>query len=89
MKRKSFKELGTPTAQADALAEQRMELSEEELYAAAQREYERLEAAGEISGVADAQPQQAPAFETLMGCEIEVRWRYWVKDPKRKGGRRS
>ena len=32
MKRKSFKELGTPTAQADALPEQRMELSEEELY---------------------------------------------------------
>ena len=89
MKRKSFKELGTPTAQADALAEERGELSEDEMFAAAQREFERLEAAGEIDGVADAQPKTAPSFETLLGREIELRWRYWVKDPTKKSGRRS
>ncbi|KAL1511676.1 hypothetical protein AB1Y20_004966 [Prymnesium parvum] len=52
MKRKTFKDLGTPTAQADALSEARTELSAaEELMAAAQRERERLEAIGEIDTV--------------------------------------
>ena len=89
MARKSFKELGTPTAQADALAEQRAVMTPEEMYQAAQREYERLEAAGEIDSAADAQPDKAPSFNAILGREIDVRWRYWVKDSSKKSGRRS
>jgi hypothetical protein len=40
MQRKTFKELGTPTVQAEQLAHQRLSLSEEELLAAAERERE-------------------------------------------------
>jgi hypothetical protein len=89
MKRKSFKELGTPTAQADALAEARVELSDEELLAAAERERQRLEASGEIDSVHDAQPPIAPAFDSLVGKWIEVRWRYYVPCKKNKSGWRQ
>jgi hypothetical protein len=91
-KRKAFKELGTPSAQAEALAEQRVVLSEDELRERAEQEQERLEAAGEIDRVGDAQPSLTKdwkAFDTLVGRLIEIRWRYYVKDPTKKSGRRS
>ena len=91
-KRKTFKELGTPSAQAEALAEQRVVLSEEEMRERAKREWERLEEAGEIERVGDAQPSLPKdwrAFDTLVGRLIEIRWRYYVKDPTKKSGRRG
>ena len=59
--------------------------------AAAELEQERLEAAGEIDRVADAQSDRrdAPTLDSLVGVEIEVRWRYWVEDLTRKSKRRS
>ena len=88
-KRKTFKELGTPTAQAEALTEGTWRPSEEELREAAQRERERLEAAGEIDAVADVQPPEAPTFDSLVGRWIEVRWRYKVPCAKNKSGYRQ
>eukprot|EP00966_Prymnesium_polylepis_P109072 2524094-Prymnesium_polylepis.1 len=64
-------------------------MTEEELYAAAQREYERLEAAGEVEGPGGVQPAKAPSLDSLVDREIEIRWRYWVKDSTMKSGRRS
>ena len=83
-KRKTFKELGTPTAQAAAFAAERTELTPEELRAAAERERERLEAAGEIDRVGDRQGDTAPKFDTLVGRWLEIRWRYYVTDPVTK-----
>ena len=55
----------------------------------AEQAQERLEAAGEISTVDDRQPEgPAPSFDSLVGRMIEVRWGYWVKEPKNKSGRR-
>ena len=73
MKRKSFKELGSPTAQAKALATCIKELDQEELLAAAQLERERLEQAGEIDAVADAQPAKPPPVASLEGKWLELR----------------
>ena len=88
-KRKTFKELGTPTAQAEELALQRVELTPEELRVKAEIERDRLEAIGEIDTVADQQPEDAPSFSSLPTRRIEVRWRYYVKDATRKSGRRT
>lgn len=88
-KRKSFKELGTPTAQAEELAAKYTELSVEEFREAAEQERERLQAVGEIDRVSDLQPAAAPSFASLVGRQVEVRWRYWVKDPSRKSKRRQ
>ena len=91
-KRKTFKELGTPSAQAEALAEQRVVLSEEEMRERAELERERLEAAGEIDRVGDAQPDLPKdwrAWDTLVGRQVEVRWRYYVNDLTKKSKRRS
>jgi len=88
-KRKTFKELGTPTPQAEELAQQHTELSPEQLQEAAERERERLEERGEISRVEDLQGDEAPSFDSLIGKEIDIRWRYWVKDASRKSGRLS
>ena len=90
-KRKTFKELGTPTAQAEELAAIHAQLFPEDLRAAAELEQERLEAAGEIDRVGDAQPDRrnAPTLDSLVGVEIEVRWRYWVEDLTRKSKRRA
>ena len=89
MKRKTFKELGTLTPQAEQLGERHTKITAEQLRAAAVQEQERLEERGEIDRVADGQPKEAPSFDSLVDKEIEVRWRYWVKDPSRKSGRRS
>ena len=74
------------------LAEQRVLLSEDEHRERAERERERLEAAGQIDRVEDGQPalpKDWRAWETLQGRQIEVRWRYWVKDLTKKSKRRS
>ena len=90
MKRKTFRALGTLTPQAEQLAERHTELSPEQLRALAERERERLEEAGEIDRVADAQPRgEPPPFESLVDKEIEVRWRYWIRDDTRKSKRRA
>ena len=93
MKRKSFKELGTPTVQAEALAPAIKELSPEELLALAEEEREALEAAGEIDRVGDSQPEEPPALDdSIVGSELEICWRYW-RDPtdeeKAKGEKRK
>ena len=78
MKRKSFKELGTPTAQAKALATAIKALSPEELLVLAEAKREELEAAGEIDAVGDSQPEKAPALDdSIIGAQLEVCWRYW------------
>lgn len=80
LKRKTFKALGTPTVQCDALSNDRIECSQEDLLAAAQRRREELEVAGEIDWVSDRQPNptgQGPAPDIrLLGKKLEVRWRY-------------
>ena len=44
-------------------------------------ERERLEVAGEIDRVADMQAaEDVPAFDTLVGRWLELRWRYYTKD---------
>lgn len=84
-KRKVFKELGTRTPQFEELSEKHTELSPEEMLEAAERERERLEEAGEIDRVGDQMPKEAPAFDALVGKELELRWRYWSKEgTKRK-----
>ena len=70
MKRKSFKELGTLTPQAEQLAECHTELTPEQLWAAGEREQvqKRLEESGEIDRVGDSQPKgDAPSFDSLVG----------------------
>uniref|UniRef100_A0A6T9KI44 Uncharacterized protein n=1 Tax=Haptolina ericina TaxID=156174 RepID=A0A6T9KI44_9EUKA len=67
----------------------RAKLSHEELLAAAQRERERLEAAGEIDAVSDVQPPEAPLFDSLVGKWIGVRWRYKVPCATNKSGFRQ
>ena len=89
LKRKTFKELGTPTPQAEELGQRHTELSPEQLREAAERERERLEERGEISREEDLQDDEAPSFDSLVEKDVDIRWRYWVKDPSRKSGRRS
>lgn len=86
-KRKTFKELGTLTEQAKGFAAQHQELPAAELRARAEKERERLEAIGELDSVSDGQPRKAPAFDTLVGKLLDIRWRYWTRteDNKRKG----
>ena len=86
MRRKTFKELGTPTVQAKALANQVLELPATELLERARAERERLIEAGEIDEVGDNQPEQAPRCnDSLIGTQLEVRWRYWR--PAKEGER--
>ena len=94
MKRKSFKQLGTPTAQAEELAVVIKDYNPEELLEKAELERERLEEAGVIDTVADAQPEKPPPIDaTLIGKWIEVCWaRYWRKptdEEKAKGDKRQ
>jgi hypothetical protein len=92
MKRKGFKELGTLTPQAEELAERHTELTPEQLREAAEKEQDRLEQIGKIDRVGDGQPdlpKDWQAWDTLVGRQIEVRWRYWIKDSTRKSGRQA
>lgn len=78
MRRKTFKELGTPTAQAEELSDQRLSMSSEQLLAAAERKRAELEANGELDTVGDRQPKDPPPLdESLVGRKIEIHWRYW------------
>jgi hypothetical protein len=87
MKRKTFKQLGTLTKQAQEAAEDLTDISEEELRAMAQKEHERLKAAGEIDRTEDMQPDTAPPWDSLNNVMLEINWRYWVQLPngRRKG----
>lgn len=73
VRRKTFKQLGTPTAQAEVLMAAREELTPDELREAAEDERDRLEEAGEIDHVADAQPERPPDFASLLNVHLEVR----------------
>lgn len=79
-RRKSFKSLGTPTVQAAELADDKVDISPEEVLAAALERRRELEAQGEIDWVSDRQPYptgQGPVpNKALIGKKIEVRWRY-------------
>lgn len=56
MRRKTFKALGTPTVQADALSCDHTTLSAEQLVHRAEQRRAELEAAGTIDWVGDRQP---------------------------------
>ena len=87
MRRKTYKELGTPTVQAKALADHVVSLPKEELLERAMAERRRMVEAGEIDDVAEEQPENPPPTNaSLVGAELEIRWRYWVPvtDPKDK-----
>jgi hypothetical protein len=79
MRRKSFKELGTPTAQAKELAVNIKAYSPEELLELVNKRRAELEAAGEIDRVADDQPEEPPARDdSFVGTSLEICWgRYW------------
>lgn len=81
MRRKTYKELGTPTLQAGDLAGKVKELPAAELLERAQRERARLEAVGELDTVGDLQPERPPPCDnSLVGTMLEIRWRYWAPD---------
>ena len=89
MRRKTFKELGTPTVQAQALSDKVLALPAAELLERARAERQRLGDAGEIDEVEDNQPSEAPPCDdSLPGAGLEVRWRYWVPvtDEERAAG---
>lgn len=79
MTRKTFKQLGTPSAQAEKLSNQCLSLSAEQLLAAAQRKRAELEASGELDTVGDRQPRNPPPLDQdLVGRKLEIHsWRYW------------
>lgn len=82
MRRKTFKELGTPTVQAQLMEEVKaVKKTEEELLELANARREELEAAGEIDRVGDEQPDEVPVRDdSLVGAMLEVCWgRYWRK----------
>lgn len=80
LRRKTFKTLGTPTVQAQALSNDKTNLSADQILAAAQKRRTELEQRGEIDWVCDRQPfptGQGPIPDrNLVGKTIEVRWRY-------------
>lgn len=83
LKRKTYKSLGTPTVQAQALSMDKTDLSPDQIIAAAERRRKELEEAGEIDWVCDRQPYptgQGPVPDkALVGKTLEVRWRYYNK----------
>ena len=86
MRRKTFKELGTATPQALELAGKCLSLPRIELLQRAKEERARLEELGELDRTADIMPEDAPPCDrSLIGKELEVRWRYWR--PAREGER--
>ena len=71
--RKSEKQLGTPTADAQELARRSL-MSPEQIRAASQRERERREAAGFTDGVQMVMPREAPPLDnSLVGTQLEAR----------------
>ena len=62
-------------------------MTADELRAAAERERIRLEEAGEIDRVGDnlgVGADSAPAFDSLVGKTIELRWRYWTQEGNKR-----
>ncbi|KAL3909648.1 MAG: hypothetical protein SGPRY_009350 [Prymnesium sp.] len=87
MRRKTFKELGTPTVQATAFSTKVLSVPEAELLRRAKEERHQLVEAGELDEVGDNQLLQTPGCDhNLIGTMLEVRWRYWEKvtDPNDK-----
>ena len=90
MRRKTFKELGTATPQALELAGQVKELPREELLERAQAERARMEEKGELDRIADVMPCDAPRCDaSLVGKELEIRWRYWRPAEMGERGRKK
>lgn len=91
MSRKTFKELGTPTAQAQSMSDQRLSLSAEQLLAAAQKKRAELQVQGELDTVGDIQPPQPPPLnQDLVGRKLEINWRYWrVAQPGERGKKKQ
>ena len=92
MRRKTFKELGTPTVQAEALATQVLKVDAGELLQKAEQKRQELQDAGEIDEVGDNQPELAPPVDdSLIGTWLEIRWRYWekLKGDKKKRQKRA
>ena len=90
MRRKTFKELGTATPQATELAGKVKELPTEELLARAEKERERLEDAGVLDRTADVMPKKAPPCDaSLIGKQLEIRWRYWRAAMEGERGKRK
>ena len=92
MRRKTFKELGTPTVQATELADKVLALPAAELLQRAQAKRQALCDAGELDEVGDEQPEHAPARDaSLVGAWLEIRWRYWeaVNGPTGKDKRKK
>eukprot|EP00966_Prymnesium_polylepis_P232001 5367262-Prymnesium_polylepis.1 len=80
MRRKTFKELGTPTAQATELADKVLELPAEELLERARAKRQQLIDELELDEVGDLQDEDAPPVDdSLIGTHLEVRCRYWDK----------
>lgn len=78
MTRKTFKQLGSWTAQAEQLSSQCLTMSAEQLLAAAQRKRAELEAMGELDTIGDRQPRDPPPLDAdLVGRKLEIHWRYW------------
>mmetsp|Transcript_6550 Transcript_6550/g.16489 ORF Transcript_6550/g.16489 Transcript_6550/m.16489 type:complete len:136 (+) Transcript_6550:395-802(+) len=76
MQRKTFKQLGTATLQAEQLADQRLSMTSEQLLAAAVLERQRLEAVGILDTIGDRQPELPPPLnEELVGRKLEIHWR--------------
>ena len=90
MRRKTFKELGSATPQALDLAGKVKELPRDELLARSQLERERLEQIGELDRTGDIMPREAPPCnDSLIGKELEIRWRYWRPAAEGERGKRK
>lgn len=81
LKRKTFKALGTPTVQAGALSDSRMDLTPEEILEKALQRSKQLQLDGIIDEVCDAQPyapgKGPPLDASFVGKMIEIRWKYF------------
>ena len=87
MPRKTYKQLGTLTKQAEEFVDERIDIDSDELRLLAERAQERLQAAGEIDVLQDQMDEHAPEWTSLVGVTIELNWRYWIRNEqgKRKG----
>jgi len=89
MKRKTLKELGTPTVQASEMSDTIKEISPDELLEMARRKRAALEQEGQLDTTGDQQPPRPPKLDDdLVGTEVEVNWRYWTVCPE-TGARKS
>mmetsp|Transcript_21081 Transcript_21081/g.52568 ORF Transcript_21081/g.52568 Transcript_21081/m.52568 type:complete len:153 (+) Transcript_21081:818-1276(+) len=90
MQRKTFKQLGQLTEQAEQLADQRLSLSSSQLLAAAEEKRRQLEAAGELDTVHDQQPNSPPPIDDrLVGRQLEILGAIGETHNQVKGGKRN